>query len=154
MKTVKTRDGATTILRKLGLNSREYSLFMEKTADGFVVNDVEARKHVCKEVVIDLVAHKDVILKPALPDDPLGMSAALRNIQESGKKLEVVAPKVPKQSISGLAEELLLAGKSNAETWAALKERFKLGDDKKHYPSWFRSRLRRQGRLAKKEKKS
>jgi hypothetical protein len=53
-----------------------------------------------------------------------------------------------------MAEELLLAGKTNAETWAALKERFKLGDDKKHYPSWYRSRLRRQGRLAKKEKKS
>lgn len=136
MKTVKTRDSATTILRKLGVNSRDYNLFIEKTAAGYVVAETKARASVVKEVVVDLLATKDVVDK-ALTPAPVTPPA-----------------KTPKLSISGMAEQLLLAGKSNAETWAALKERFKLGDDKKHYPSWFRSRLRRQGRLAKKEKKS
>lgn len=136
MKTVKTRDSATTILRKIGINSREYNLFIEKTADGFVVKDTEARKYICKEVIVDLITTKDVTIKPAEAEKP------------------APAAKPERLSISSMAEQLLLAGKTNAETWAVLKEKFKLGDDKKHYPSWYRSRLRRQGRLAKKEKKS
>jgi hypothetical protein len=137
MRTVKTRDSATTILRKLGVPSHDYNLYIEKTDAGFVVQETLARKSVVKDVVVDLLAKKDVVLTPAPPEAKPAPAA-----------------KQPKLSISGLAEQLLLAGKSNAETWAALKERFKLGDDKKHYPSWFRSRLRRQGRLPKKEKKS
>jgi hypothetical protein len=137
MRTVKTRDSATTILRKLGVNSRDYNLYIEKTDAGYVVQETLARKAVVGEVVVDLLAKKDMVLTPA-----------------QAEVKPAVPAKPPKLSISGLAEQLLLAGKSNAETWAALKERFKLGDDKKHYPSWFRSRLRRQGRLPKKEKKS
>jgi hypothetical protein len=142
MRTVKTRDAATSILRKLGVTSREYNLYIQKTDAGFVVQETLARKSVVKEVVVDLLTTKDVELKPAAP--------------EAKPAVKPAAPptKQPRLSISGTAEQLLLAGKSNAETWAELKAKFKLGDDKKHYPSWFRSRLRRQGRLAKKEKKS
>lgn len=135
MKTVKTRDAATSILRKLGVNSRDYNLFITKNPDGtFTVKQSEALKARAGAVILDLVTTKDITLTPS----PVA-----------------AAPKPEKrQSISQLAEELLLAGRTNPEVWAELKAKFRLGDDKKHYPSWFRSRLRRQGRLAKREKKS
>lgn len=136
MKTVKTRDSATTILRKIGVNNRDYGLFIKRLEDGrFEVDDAAARKKTAGEVINYLVATKDVELKPA-------------------PATEAKPVKEKRHTISSLAEELLLAGKSNPEVWTAIKERFKPGDDKKHYPSWFRSRLRRQGKLPKREKKS
>lgn len=150
MKTVKTRDSATTILRKLGVNSRDYNLYIQKTDAGiFIVDEAMARKAVVGEVVIDLVKSKDVELKPAPTKEPvISRTAVVQKMIDSTK------PKEKRPTISSMSEELLIAGKTNAEVWAAIKGKFNLGDDKKHYPSWFRSRLRRKGKLAKKEKKS
>lgn len=50
--------------------------------------------------------------------------------------------------ISQTARDLILAGKTNAEVWAVLQAQFKLDDSKKHYPTWYRSELKRKGLLA------
>jgi hypothetical protein len=47
-----------------------------------------------------------------------------------------------------VARDLILAGKTNEEVWVALKEQFKLSDDKRHYPTWYRCQLKRAGKLA------
>jgi hypothetical protein len=48
-------------------------------------------------------------------------------------------------TVSAVARELILAGKSNADVWAVLSTQFKLDDSKKHYPTWYRCELRRNG---------
>ena len=63
------------------------------------------------------------------------------------KAAPAAAKKVRRVSVSSVAEALLLAGKSNAEVWTALKAKFKLDDKKRHYPTWYRCRLQRLGKL-------
>lgn len=50
-------------------------------------------------------------------------------------------------TVSSRARELILAGKENADVFATLKAEFNLDDSKKHYPSWYRSEMRRSGAL-------
>ena len=52
-------------------------------------------------------------------------------------------------TVSSRARELILAGKKNADVFATLKAEFNLDDSKKHYPSWYRSEMRRSGALNK-----
>lgn len=51
-------------------------------------------------------------------------------------------------TVSAVARQLILEGKSNADVWSALKSQFNLDDSKKHYAAWYRAELRRAGRLA------
>lgn len=51
-------------------------------------------------------------------------------------------------TVSAVARQLILEGKSNADVWSALKSQFKLDDSKKHYAAWYRAELRRAGKLA------
>ena len=51
-------------------------------------------------------------------------------------------------TVSAVARQLILSGKSNADVWAALQAQFKLDDSKKHYAAWYRAELRRAGKLA------
>lgn len=51
--------------------------------------------------------------------------------------------KLTRITISSVARGLIEAGKSNVEVWKVIKEQFKLSDDKRHYPSWFRCQLKR-----------
>lgn len=134
MKIVKTRDSATTILRKLGVTSRDYSLFIGKNPSGlFEVDADAASKHVAK------------------PDVPKAGYSGVDPLSSPASNAAKVK-KVRRVSVSARARELILAGKSNADTWSALKAEFKLTEDKKHYPSWYRSQLRRTGQLPKRVK--
>lgn len=120
IRTVSKRDSATAILRKLGVNPRDYDLFIERTDDGLKVKIGLADDHVQS-------------LKAAAANKPKPPKAA----------------KPPKVSVSTVCRELILAGRSNEETWAAVKEQFRLDDSKRHYPAWYRGELRRQGKLPK-----
>lgn len=51
---------------------------------------------------------------------------------------EPKAPKEAKRTVSSVARELIVAGKTNDEVWEALVKEFKLGDEKKSYPAWYR----------------
>lgn len=51
--------------------------------------------------------------------------------------------RVERITISSTARRLIEEGKTNKQVWVVIKEMFKLGDDKRHYPSWFRCQLKR-----------
>jgi len=138
MKIVKTRDSATSALRKLGINSRDYNLFIKKISDtSFEVDVDKAKTHVAKPA-------EPVVIRDAGHNIPLARTAAVEKV--------VGKTRVRRVSVSARARELILAGKTNTEVWSALKVEFKLTDDRKHYPSWYRSQLRRTGLLPKRVK--
>ena len=129
VKILKTRDSATTVLRKMGIQSRDYNFFIEKMTDGRIACQVaKAEMH--------LESLKNP--KPAKAES----TKAGRRATDA----EVVKPK--RQGVSSMARDLILAGKTNQEVWAAIKEAFNLDDSKKHYPSWYRCELKRAGKLA------
>jgi len=55
--------------------------------------------------------------------------------------------KLPKLTVSSVARRLILEGLTNEQVWGQLKTGFKLDDSKKHYPSWYRAQLKRDGKL-------
>lgn len=48
------------------------------------------------------------------------------------------APKEVKRTVTSVAREMIVAGKTNEEVWAVLKSEFNLDDGKKSYPAWYR----------------
>jgi hypothetical protein len=54
-----------------------------------------------------------------------------------------------KPTMSSVARDMILAGKTNEEVTAALKAKFGLPEKHKHYASWYRADLVRKGALAK-----
>lgn len=147
---VARRDSATTILRKLGINSRDYNLFIRADKDGFVVDVDLAKKHLAK--VAEQTAPRAQDNTP--PWDPSDESKPTR----AGK-----LPKAPKavqkkvkeatrprdQSLSATIRGLILKGLDNAAIWAEVQPAFGLDDKKRHYPAWYRGQMRRAGVLPK-----
>lgn len=130
IKILKTRDSATTVLRKMGIQSRDYNFFIEKMTDGrFACQVAKAEMHLES-------------LKNPKPAKAESTTKAGRRTTDA----EVVKPK--RQGVSSMARDLILAGKTNQEVWASIKEAFNLDDNKKHYPSWYRCELKRAGKLA------
>lgn len=60
--------------------------------------------------------------------------------------------KVKRVTVSSKARELILAGKTDKETFAILDRMFQIGEVKKHYPRWYRNELQRKGLLARVQK--
>ena len=108
------RDSTTTILRKMGVNPRDYSAFIEEKGGGVVLNITAAEDHIKK----------------------LSELAKERKSKKS-------TPKPNRVSVSSRCRELIRAGKSDAEVWAIIKPEFSLSDAKKTYPAWYRSEIRR-----------
>jgi len=50
-----------------------------------------------------------------------------------------------KRNTTTVAEAMIRAGKTNAEVWEVISVEFNLDEGKKGYPSWYRSRMRRNG---------
>jgi hypothetical protein len=130
------RDSATTVLRKLGIHARDYEAFITKVDGGVELNLTAAEAHAAQ-----LKQLAEVPTKPA----PTAKSAA-KAAKPAPAKL---AAKPTRRTVTSAATELLLAGKTNAEVWAAIQAEFQLDDSKKHYPNWYRNQLRRKGLLAK-----
>lgn len=124
-KTYTARDSATSALRKLGLQARDYNLFITKVGDKFE----------CK--LGAAAAHLESLKNPA-------PKAEAKPAKTATKKAE---PKAKKVGISATARELILAGKTNQEVWAVLQTQFNLDDSKKHYPTWYRCEMKRNGQL-------
>lgn len=126
MKTVKTRDSAVAMLRKLGVHKDDYKQFITKLEDGRFQVEVTKAKAFVEDAQTEVTKPKGVKIKPVRPK---------------------------RVTTTSVTEELIQAGKSNTEVWAVIKEKFKLSDDKRWYPSWFRSRLKRKGKSASPAKK-
>src|SRR5574337_404406 len=122
VKNVKTRDAATSILRKMGIAKSDYDLFITKRASENTPNSNYFA------VDIHLAAEH---LKPKT-ENPKKTS------QNSTEK---------RVSCASVAREMILSGKTNAEVWPVIKAQFNLDDSKKHYPAWYRCELRRAGKV-------
>lgn len=141
----KARDSATSLLRKLGVNSRDYNLFIDKMDDGGIVCKVAlAMEHV--------ESLKVLAEKPTKPAKPIITKPHQQEVVDKllGRDTKPKAPakKSAKPSISGMAREMILAGKTNEEIWEALKSTFDLDHSKRHYPVWYRCEMKRKGKLA------
>lgn len=150
MRTVNRRDSATTILRKIGVNSRDYNLFIKTNEYGvFEVDDLAATAHVAK--VAKQTAPKTNGGTP--PWDPSDESKPTKagklprapRVASTKKTKEATRPK--DQSLSTTIRGLILKGLDNAAIWAQVQPTFNLDDKKRHYPAWYRAQMRRAGTL-------
>ena len=146
-KTYAARDSATSALRKLGLQARDYNLFITKVGDKFECKLGAAAAHLeslknPKPVETKAVAAK-VESKPAVAKEAKVAKSARCDADT------VVEAKPKKLGISATARELILSGKTNQEVWEVLKKQFDLDDSKKHYPTWYRCEMKRTGLLPK-----
>jgi hypothetical protein len=118
------RDSATTVLRKMGIHTRDYNAFIEVMSDGqFACHIARAEMHL-ESLKNPKPAETKVVKAPASTET-----------------------KSKRTGISATARELILAGKTNQEVWAELKQQFDLDDSKKHYPTWYRCEMKRKGQL-------
>lgn len=120
IKKFKTRDSATSALRKLGIASENYNLFIEKLPSGTISCDIGKAK-------ASLVA-------------PSKSESSSTTKSGDGKKTQ--------RGVSAAIVKMILAGKSNEEIWNSVKVEFNLDDSKKYYPAWNRSNLRRLGKIS------
>lgn len=138
-KTYTARDSATSALRKLGLQARDYNLFITKVGDKFE----------CK--LGAAAAHLESLKNPALKVEAKPAAAKEPKVVKAGRRAvdPVVEVKTKKLGISATARELILSGKTNQEVWEILKQQFNLDDSKRHYPTWYRCEMKRTGLLPK-----
>lgn len=138
-KTYTARDSATSALRKLGLQARDYNLFITKVGDKFE----------CK--LGAAAAHLESLKNPKPVEAVKPVAAKEPKVAKAGRRAAdpVVEAKPKKLGISATARELILSGKTNQEVWEALKQQFNLDDSKKHYPTWYRCEMKRTGLLPK-----
>lgn len=138
-KTYTRRDSATSALRKIGLQARDYDLFITKKSD----NEFECRLGAA-------AAHLESLKNPA-PKTIMGSAIkAGRRVSDPVAKTDKPAKakaKAKAKGVSAVARELILAGRTNQEVWAVIKEAFSLDDSKKHYPTWYRCEMKRKGQL-------
>lgn len=143
MSIVKTRDGATSILRKLGIKPRDYDFFIEQMLDGRLA--VQTHK---------AQAHLAALIADAAPPEPVRKSEPQVRPEPRTKREFSAAPAakrmgrgrpVDPNSCASVCRELIRAGKSNDEVWAEVQPRFSLKDSQRHYPAWYRYQLRQRG---------
>lgn len=145
-KTYTARDSAASALRKLGLQARDYNLFITKVGDKFECKLGAAAAHLESLKNPKPVAEAKTEDKPVAAKEPKVVKAGRRAVDPV---VEVKATK--KTGISATARELILSGKTNQEVWEVLKQQFNLGDSKKHYPTWYRCEMKRTGLLPKED---
>jgi len=147
---VARRDSATTILRKLGINSRDYNLFIRADKDGFVVDVDLAKKHLAK-VAEQMAPRAQDNTTPRDPSDESKPTKAgkLPKAPKAVQKKVKEATRPRDQSLSATIRGLILKGLDNAAIWAQVQPAFNLDDKKRHYPAWYRAQMRRDGQLPK-----
>lgn len=133
----KTRDSATSMLRKMGIKSRDYNSFIDISDDNTYICQVAKAE-------MYLASSKNPIMaEVGNPAPEVGQATEAKRVVR--RTVQAEEPKAKRGSVSTTIRELILAGKSNQEIWATLKETFDLDDSKKHYPSWYRCEMRRKG---------
>lgn len=127
---VKTRDSATTILRKLGIKPRDYNFFIElDTAKNFFcVQVAKAEMHLKK--LAGNAAEAGMVRAPETEPAP-------KATKRGGKN--------DPSTCSAVARTLIREGKTNEEVWNIIKVEFNLDDKKRGYPAWYRFQLRKAG---------
>lgn len=118
MKSYKRRDSATSVLRKMGIDKSQYDNFIHKVGDEYRLN-MEAAK-------------ASLIPKPK-------------------KRSKITIYKNNQvRSMSKFIRKCILDGKTNQEVFLMAQTEFGeevMNEKRKHYPSWYRSEMRRKGML-------
>lgn len=128
VKTVARRDSATTMLRKLGIKSSDYNMFIHQTTDGrFAVAVDKAQEHLAAR--LRLVANEEV------PQQQL----------KGRTKKEAESNQIKRPSVAATIRKLILDGHDNKAIHEVMKRDFGHDEDKAHYPAWYRSQMRREG---------
>ena len=151
---VKTRDSATSILRKLGIQAHDCNFFIEKTSDGqLAVQVAKAQMHL--KQLAGNAAEAGVVRAPKVEQKP--EAKIVLDLMGDGKmevvKAEAAKTTEPKRpgrksdpsSVSNTVRTMIREGKTNAEIWEVLKNDFALDDKKRGYPAWYRHQLRKNG---------
>lgn len=129
IKTYARRDSVTSILRKRGIPSVQYNDWIIKNDDGTFSIREQAESPT-----------------PPWDEEPKTAETTVKGhkIPDASKKAKVQdEPKEIRRTVSSAAREHILAGHDNKKVWELLKEEFDLDDSKKHYPSWYRSEMKR-----------
>jgi len=148
VKVFATRSSATATLKKLGVQKDEYDRFISKVNGKFSVDVPMAERHIKQLEAAVLAQQKPAEKSAEKPADMMQELAAKGRAKAAAAEL-VKKDKAPRVSVSSVARELILAGKSNTEVFAALQKQFKLDDKKKSYPAWYRADMTRKGLLKK-----
>jgi hypothetical protein len=137
------RDSCTQALKKLGVPREKYNDYILCLGPGEWQLTTPSGKELEK-------------MRTPLAD----AEAVIDEVQKPKRHLNPVpAPKPPKPTKMTIAKRCLALfqeGKSNKDVLATIKAEYKLPDDGRHdhYPAWYRSYFRRNGKLPKKEKHS
>lgn len=137
VKTVARRDSATTILRKLGIKSSDYNMFIMQTADGrYAVAEDKAKEYL--QAQLRKVATEEVPQK-----------------QLKGRTAkEAATNQIKRPSVAGVIRKLILDGMDNKAIHEVMKRDFGHDEDKAHYPAWYRSQMRREGLIERPAKRT
>lgn len=142
-KIVGSRDTATAILRRLGIKPPAYNTFLELLPN----NSWEVKMQKIYDQgygIVPTALAKPAPTKVSKPEAVKVVKPAKAHKKVATKVAKTKADKTPRISCSSVARDLITAGKSNEEVWKVIKEQFKLSDDKRHYPTWYRSQLKRE----------
>ena len=122
------RDSATKVLKSIGITPDQYNSFIEEKKDGFICHLDRAREH-------------QAFHQP----QPAKEKPKTKAVSKSGvKKSKSGQSNDQTQSISASIKALILNGHSNSQ----IREALDLPPERSHYPSWYRSKMRRDGELA------
>lgn len=154
----KRRDSVVTLLRKMGIDKESYYKFIEAVDGGFKLNMSAPTKPSAKVKAKEVAKAKaeDAAIKPLKDKIKANAKVVAKTIVKAKKVPTVVryeeikAPKKPTkprdkntETCSYVARAMITDGKTNAEVWAVIQPRFNLTDAQKHYPSWYRSAMKR-----------
>ena len=156
-----SKDSACSFLKQKGVAKEDYAKFL-KPAEGkkwkvqltceehtTVELNTEGECSACGIEVEALIA-ESAKHREALGEAIEDLKGAEAEAVPKAKKVKAAkAPKEPKAkkiSVTSVMEDLIRQGLSNAQVFEEAKKVFpKLDDDKKGYPGWYRSRLKKQG---------
>lgn len=122
-KTYSTRDNATAALRRLGVPKNWYGQYLTASKTG--------------GVTVDFDKVNAQIAAGGFGGEPTTAKKVPK------EKTAPVGAKPKRVTVASRVRELIAAGKDNKAIWAVLQSEFKLGDEKKHYPAWYRSQTKR-----------
>lgn len=149
------RDSATAVLRKMGFKAEDYNNHIHKNDDGtYTLTLAEEKEAKSAEKFVEKRAVNKELAETAtkLSKAANHLTKAATTLDEAVHKVSDAASpeikvKTKKVGISSVARQLILDGLDNKEVWDVLKKQFNLYDNKKHYPAWYRSELKRGGKI-------
>lgn len=111
-------------------------------------SEKDARKAAVKKAAFKKVVKKDKPKKVAKK----AKAKPKKVVKKSAKKVKAKkeSKRTRAHSVTSVAKELILAGSTNDEVWAAISKEFGLDyETKGHYPGWYRAKMVRDGDITK-----